>query len=170
MSLKARFIVEVGERPDGTAIYNTASGRPEPGDLFWTQHGSLKENGSAPCYLWDNCDGRHLYGILPNGHRWNIDGRARNCALPHDRLHRCWVRHGTPESGALHVDKAGLTCEAGAGSIDAAGWHGHLSHGYWVGPDVIVQPATAPSSIDSTATPAVPNWNPLLGGWEPLKK
>jgi hypothetical protein len=168
MNKQARFIKQIGEQ-NGQPIYDTASGSPEPGDLFWVEH-----IGSA-CYLWDNCDGRHLYGVLPNGRWWNIDGRAGNCAQKSDRLHRCWIRHGSPEEGNVHVDKEGLTCEAGAGSIDA-GWHGHLHHFVWVGPDW--PPAPVPSEVIPAAAPTVPSipmltqggWNPLLGGWEPLKK
>lgn len=82
---------------------------------------------------WSNCDGRHLCCLVPDGHRyhiWNIDGRARNCTMKDDRLHRCWVRHGDPSiPGQLHVDKAGLTCAAGAGSILTSTWHGFLHHG-----------------------------------------
>lgn len=61
------------------------------------------------------------------GH-WFIDGRASNCTLPNDAEHRCWVRHGTVGE-ALHVDKNGKTCAAGAGSIQYAAWHGFLHHG-----------------------------------------
>jgi hypothetical protein len=46
-----------------------------------------------------------------------------------DNIHRCWVRHGRPEDGTLHVDKAGNTCRAGAGSIDTGKWHGFLHNG-----------------------------------------
>lgn len=109
-------------------LYDTPSGEPEPGDVFW-----LDLHSPDPCYFWDNCSGPHLYGVLPNGYQWNIDGRASNCDQKDDRTHRCWVRHGSPEEGAIHVDKAGVTCGAGAGSIKVPGWHGHLTHGVWVG-------------------------------------
>jgi hypothetical protein len=117
-------------------LYDTASGAPEPGDVFWI---SVHEGDS--CYQWDDCPGPHCHGILPNGHDWDIDGRASNCTLPKDRRHRCWVRTGSPEAGTLHVDKGGRpgdppTCSAGAGSIAAPGWHGHLHQFQWEGPDV----------------------------------
>jgi hypothetical protein len=45
--------------------------------------------------------------------------------------HRCWVRHGDAKTGNVHVDKNGITCNAGAGSIISPdGWHGFLHNGY----------------------------------------
>lgn len=75
-------------------------------------------------------DGRSLVVRCPDGHDWFIDGRAKNCGSPSDDVHRCWVRHGRPEDGTLHVDKNGNTCSAGAGSIDTGKWHGFLHHGH----------------------------------------
>jgi hypothetical protein len=72
-------------------------------------------------------DGRSLVCVLPNGHHWHIDSRASNCGRPDDDVHRCWVRHGEPPQ--VHVDKAGNTCPAGAGSIQSGDWHGFLHHG-----------------------------------------
>lgn len=72
-------------------------------------------------------DGRSLVCVLPNGHHWHIDSRASNCGRPDDDEHRCWVRHGEPP--AIHVDKNGNTCPAGAGSIQSGDWHGFLHHG-----------------------------------------
>jgi hypothetical protein len=104
-------------------LYDTPSGKPEPGDVFF-----LRYHGAGdPCPWWDNCDGLHLHAILPGGHWWDIDSRASNCTLKGERTHRCWVRHGTPPD--LHVDKAGHTCAAGAGSISVPGYHGFLHHG-----------------------------------------
>jgi hypothetical protein len=83
----------------------------------------------------DECgpDGRCLVAVLPNGHHWYIDSRASNCTLPEDKVHRCWVRHGRPEDGTLHVDKNGVTCAAGAGSIQMDDFHGFLHHGMITG-------------------------------------
>lgn len=79
---------------------------------------------------WENCDGEHLVAVLPNGHHWHPDQRASNCTLPEDKTHRCWVRHGDPRKGeAVHVDKNGNTCQAGAGSILSGNYHGFLHHG-----------------------------------------
>ncbi len=80
-------------------------------------------------------DGRVLECVIPAPERpsgkttWIIDSKASNCARPDDWRHRCWVRHGRPEDGSLHVDKNGDTCAAGAGSIVSPGWHGFLHHG-----------------------------------------
>lgn len=74
-------------------------------------------------------DGRCLICKTPDGHDWMIDGRASNCTMPDDNTHKCWVRHGRPEDGTLHVDKNGHTCAAGAGSIDTGKWHGFLHNG-----------------------------------------
>ena len=73
-------------------------------------------------------DGRALQVMTPGG-PWLIDSRASNCTLPQDDEHRCWVRHGRPEDGTLHVDKDGPTCAAGAGSIQVGAYHGFLHHG-----------------------------------------
>lgn len=76
---------------------------------------------------WYPCkgpDGRCVVARCPGGADWIIDGRATNCALPDDTEHRYWVRHGEPPR--LTVDKNGLTCAAGAGSIQAGDYHGFL--------------------------------------------
>lgn len=72
-------------------------------------------------------DGRWLVVRLPNGHDWSIDSRCRNCTLPNDDTHRCWVRHGEPPT--ITVDKNGRTCSAGAGSIQSGNYHGFLRNG-----------------------------------------
>lgn len=74
-------------------------------------------------------DGRCLWVKTPGGD-WMIDGRAKNCTMPGDNDHRCWVRHGRPEDGTLHVDKDGHTCAAGAGSIIVGSYHGFLHNGH----------------------------------------
>lgn len=81
---------------------------------------------------WGGPDGRCLVCKLPDGHDWIIDGQANNCTMPDDDVHRCWVRHGRPEDGTLHVDKNGHTCAAGAGSIATSKWHGFLHNGHLV--------------------------------------
>jgi hypothetical protein len=82
--------------------------------------------------VWDSRkgpDGRALVCQTPGG-SWSIDNRASNCTMPGDDEHRCWVRHGRPEDGTLHVDKNGHTCAAGAGSIVAGSYHGFLHNGF----------------------------------------
>jgi hypothetical protein len=76
--------------------------------------------------FWDNKTDDCLTVVTPGG-QWNIDSRANNCTLPNDRLHRCWVRHGDPPN--ITVDKRGLTCSAGAGSIICGSYHGFLQNG-----------------------------------------
>lgn len=94
-------------------------------------------------------DGRSLVVKCPGGSEWMIDGRASNCPMPalirqaadehgegspehevlqaQDKAHRCWIRHGDPP--AITVDKDGVTCSAGAGSIQAGAYHGFLRGG-----------------------------------------
>lgn len=76
---------------------------------------------------WDNQTEAPLICKMPGGGEWNIDSRASNCTMPNDRLHRCWVRHGTPPM--ITVDKNGATCGAGGGSILQHNWHGFLRNG-----------------------------------------
>lgn len=86
-------------------------------------------------HLYMGDDGIALCVRTPGG-EWYVDSEASNCTRKGDRSHKCWVRHGDPrdpqgtQTGTpLHVDKAGETCAAGAGSIIAGGWHGFLHHG-----------------------------------------
>lgn len=81
-------------------------------------------------------DGICLMCLTPGG-EWCIDDRASNCTMPDDNVHKCWVRHGDPtdplglKTGQpLHVDKNGLTCQAGAGSIQCGNYHGFLHAGH----------------------------------------
>lgn len=93
----------------------------EPKTEFWMPRGA---------------DGKSIVCITPRSTPpdpndkgdWYIDSRANNCTMKDDDAHRCWVRHGTVGE-PLHVDKAGLTCQAGAGSIQNAKWHGFLQNG-----------------------------------------
>jgi hypothetical protein len=103
-------------------LYDTPSGRIEPGCLYWN-------TWYPEDYFWTNHTGYHLVAMLPNGREWCIDSRASNCTMPDDKLHRCWVRHG--EVPNIHVDKQGHTCEAGAGSIWVGDYHGFLHNGHF---------------------------------------
>jgi hypothetical protein len=107
-----------------------------PGQEF-----SLKQNKRQPGMMWNawwfadqpawtGSDGRSLVVVYPDGHDWMIDSRAKNCTMPDDSIHKCWVRHGEPPN--ITVDKNGLTCAAGAGSIQTPKWHGFLRNGYLV--------------------------------------
>jgi hypothetical protein len=113
----------------GRTIYR----RPDTGEVF-----NKEKLPPGACYdanwlrrhsAWCGEDGRSLHVVLPDGHHWNIDGQATNCTKPDDDVHKCWVRHGKPEDGTLHVDKNGKTCSAGAGSIATSKWHGFLHNG-----------------------------------------
>lgn len=81
-------------------------------------------------------DGHVLMVNCPNGDKetrtWNVDSQASNCTRKDDKKHRCWCRHGDPQTGIITVDKNGDTCAAGAGSIALPNWHGVLRDGYLV--------------------------------------
>lgn len=65
------------------------------------------------------------------GGDWMVDAQASNCTMADDHnqeRHHCWVAHGTPPE--ITVDKNGVTCAAGAGSIQAGTYHGFLRGGY----------------------------------------
>lgn len=92
--------------------------------------------------FWKGPDGICLVVKTPGGD-WTVDGEASNCTDPaknhpqtdgehtwHERTHYCWVRHGDPRTGDVHVDKDGKTCGAGAGSILQSSYHGFLHHGH----------------------------------------
>lgn len=98
--------------------------RPQPGDMFYITFaaGHCSEH-EPPCE-------RHLQVVCPDGSWWDIDGRANNCTLKDDKAHRCWVRHGDPPK--VTVDKRGVTCGAGAGSIQTAKYHGFLKDGVFI--------------------------------------
>ena len=108
--------------------YDTEDGALHPGDMYRIPlHRDAEgrcdpENGS-----WENCSGRHLHVVLPNGHRWDVDHRAANCTLPEDGVHRCWVRQG--EVPRITVDKDGVTCGAGGASVKSGEYHGYLVDG-----------------------------------------
>lgn len=99
-------------------------------------------------------DGRYLVVRTPGGD-WEVDSRCSNCDSPCEhcgvpyllhteggkhghnpaacksykdaRPHKCWVRHG--EAPNITVDKVGVTCGAGAGSIMCGTYHGFLRGG-----------------------------------------
>ncbi len=76
--------------------------------------------------------GKVLIVKTPGGD-WIVDSQANNCTMPDDANqdeHHCWVLHGTPPN--ITVDKDGVTCKAGAGSIGQKTWHGFLERGYLV--------------------------------------
>lgn len=110
-------------------FFPTETGKPEIGDMFWLPCRSMLYGGK--CFNWDNCEGKHLHVLLPDGHEWDVDGRAKNCTMKDDRSHRCWVREGDPPN--VTAGKTGHTCSAGAGSIATGKWHGFLRGGKLIG-------------------------------------
>jgi hypothetical protein len=126
-------------------LYDTETGELSPGCMFWSDWEHWEEpvtgrsrDGVTTTYKvptacphgWSNCDGRHLHAITPDGHEWDVDGRASNCNRQEDQEHRCWVRTGEPPN--VTAGKGGNTCSAGAGSIAAPNWHGFLRAGEFV--------------------------------------
>lgn len=91
---------------------------------------------------WTGPDGLSLHVRTPGGD-WCVDSQASNCTQTQDvdvpgkpgwkrftRTHYCWIRHGDPRTGNVHVDKNGNTCSAGGGSIAIGKYHGFLNQGY----------------------------------------
>jgi hypothetical protein len=103
-----------------------------PGDMYWATWFRCAESGHC-IYGWTNCDGKHLVICCPSTdgtvHPWDVNGRASNCTLPEDTLHRCWIIEGDPETGNISVTKNGRTCGAGGGSIQTSDYHGVASGG-----------------------------------------
>jgi hypothetical protein len=121
------FMAE-GQVPVGAMWWSGLPEGPRPtGPDDW-DHPDLRKPAEdakrSPSHTFD--DGPHLIVMTPGG-QWNIDSRASNCTLPYDYEHRCWVRHGEPPN--ITVDKQGLTCTAGAGSIQCGDYHGFLVAG-----------------------------------------
>lgn len=101
--------------------FDWKNNRPQPGDMFYVTFSSGHcDNHEPPC-------SQHLYVVCPDGVWWDIDSRSNNCTMRTDKIHHCWVRHGTPPN--ITVDKNGATCNAGAGSIQTGSWHGFLRNG-----------------------------------------
>ena len=85
----------------------------------------LTENSNE----WRGPDGHSLMVRCPDGTDWCIDSRANNCDMKDDHTHKCWIRHGDPPR--VTVDKNGVTCGAGSGSIltHSSKYHGFLRNG-----------------------------------------
>lgn len=106
-------------------------GLPKVGDMLYEDwYGCADERNGNCIGGWTNCTGPHLIIIVPTEHWWDPNLRASNCTMKEDLLHRCWVRHGDPAKGeVVHIDKRGVTCQAGAGSLAIPGWHGFMHNG-----------------------------------------
>lgn len=124
---------DCGDLSCGTMVTRSLFRRADTGELVTLQE-------APPGAMWDatwfnddpaytGADGISLVVRTPGG-TWMVDSRCGNCGLPEDDVHKCWVRHGDPRlPGQIHVDKAGVTCPAGAGSIQCGSYHGFLHHG-----------------------------------------
>lgn len=122
------FVDDDARQVFAEALYRREDGQGALFPLRSAVPGALYD---APWYPEKGPDGLALVAVCPDGHPWFIDGRARNCTLPDDNVHRCWVRTGVPP--LLTVGKSGgPTCSAGAGSIDTGTWHGFLRDGQFV--------------------------------------
>lgn len=115
--------------------------RPDTGDRYTLRARQPSDVGGPPSappgatwdawwlpQSWAGPDGISLMVRLPNGRDWAVDSQASNCTRP-GQPHQCWVRHGDPRECRVTVDKSGDTCSAGAGSIQAADYHGFLRDG-----------------------------------------
>lgn len=112
--------VETGE------MYANFLALPEGAMYFADWYEVEGSNPKRYHFDWDNQFTPPLIVKTPGGF-WNIDSRASNCTMKEDRQHRCWIKHGT--APAITVDKTGLTCAAGAGSIQCGDYHGFLRNG-----------------------------------------
>lgn len=116
-------------RPDTGEVMTTNDAPPGAcWDAWWITE--RRKGGPTGVGWMVGDDHRCLMVKCPDGHDWMIDARASNCTMKDDNAHHCWVRHGRPEDGTLHVDKNGHTCQAGGGSIDTGKWHGFLHNGH----------------------------------------
>lgn len=136
------------------------------GAMWFTDHLNDWYNGFDGHVLTVRLPGNHDW--CPEQRASNCDMRCKHCGKPYNAhvnakgertercdptwtyndgnphfedvtKHKCWVRHGTPPQEVVHVDKNGVTCGAGAGSIaiqpsgQNPGWHGFLHNGELVG-------------------------------------
>lgn len=133
------FMIEPVYNADGSSILHWV--RPDTGEVFkginsappgamhympWIEKRLDETPPSIGCYYHKGPDGRVLGVQTPGGH-WIIDSRCSNCTKKDDNVHSCWVRHGTPPN--ITVDKNGVTCSAGGGSIQCGSYHGFLRNG-----------------------------------------
>lgn len=88
--------------------WNTASGLPEPGDMFWREDGGLSRDRQK----WE--DTPHLYAVCPDGRMWDIDSASSNG--------NGWTRTGEPPA---------ITCSPSIWTDTEKGYHGFLQGGVW---------------------------------------
>jgi hypothetical protein len=131
--IRCFFLVPTEERRGACTLYR----RVDTGELMTLSEAPVGAMWFADWYRRRGPDGHYLIVRTPPGHDWAVDSRCSNCDKPTDEEHRCWVRHGAPPD--VNVDKDGLTCGAGAGSLGvwnsnrtAYVWHGFLRNGFLV--------------------------------------
>lgn len=97
-------------------VFNTDSGKPEPGDVFYRDYTAGLGNGCVYHDKKDGCSGRHIYAVLPNGVHWDINSTPTNS------------KTGWTITGGI----CGLTVSP---SILVTGYHGFLRNGEFT-PDI----------------------------------
>lgn len=115
-----------------SALYDNQSWQVKlPTGDFW-QIDATASNCDSPCKHCGQPYHSHAKERCTNPGR---DGLAYTVGAYEDSKpdHRCWVRHGVAPD--FHVDKSGLTCGAGGGSIWSRqgrpnSYHGFLHHGH----------------------------------------
>jgi hypothetical protein len=108
--------------------------RSDTGELTTLRDAPAARCGTPPGSTMTPLHGRRRH-LARGAHAGrHVDGRLAREQLhaADDDVHKCWVRHGDPRTGELHVDKNGVTCSAGAGSILSGSYHGFLHNGYLV--------------------------------------
>ena len=100
-----------------------------PGGHDWIVD-SRANNCDSPCAHCGKPYHAHAGGLCRALEAGEVYDRERHYYRD-ARPHKCWVRHGEPPN--VHVDKNGVTCNAGAGSIAYPGFHGFLHNGHIVG-------------------------------------
>ncbi len=95
--------------PDGP---NRSERTSDPGSMWY-----ITAHKPDECKHWDDCDGKHLIVVLPDGVHFDTDMRATQCRTREDRVKRCWRKSGEPPN---------ITMEP---SIMSDTWHGYLGNG-----------------------------------------
>lgn len=111
----------------GGKVKGQLIGSTVPGDWYYLDEHS--DRPEACPYRWDDCDGFHLWVVLPNGCAHCLDWRASNCGAPNDRRHRCWKRNGEMPN-VTHSPGCPGSCSIPCDHVPSRGrWHGYLRNG-----------------------------------------
>lgn len=133
------FLVEKTEKKEprlceGETVHDSIWRRTDTGEEMLLHRFPAGAMWFAPWYSdlgsdFNAPDGTSLIVKTPGGD-WMVDSRASNCTMKDDKIHKCWVRHG--QAPDITVDKNGVTCSAGAGSVIRGNYHGFLRGGFLV--------------------------------------